>query len=168
MRNRVLIICGVLTGCFMIFMAAGAFAANPQGVSVSANVSPGLELTMSSTTINFGGAALAPGSSYNDSTTATVNSNKLWSLKVKKDHDLTYTTYTIPSSNLTYTSTSTNPGVKNLVGTATEFSASDASACSGCDRGSSMSLTINYSLSVPWTIEPGVYTATHTYTATQP
>lgn len=169
MRKKGLIIGGVLVGCLVLFMAVGALAVNTAGVSVSANVAPGLELTMSSTTINFGGGALAPGSVHADSTIATVNSNKLWSLKVKKDTDLTYLTYTIPSANLTYTSTTTTPAtVHNTVVASTPFSTTDASTCSACDRGSAMSLTMNYSLTVPWENEPGTYTATHTYTVTQP
>ena len=170
MMKKGLIIGGILVGCLMLFMAVGAFAANPTGptgVSVSATLSSGLQLTMSSTSIDFG--TVAPWSTTPASTTATVNSNKAWSLRAQKNTDLTTGTYTIPSENLTYTSTTTTPAtVHNTVVASTQFSTTTAAVCSGCDKGSSMTLTMNYSLTVPWTNEPGTYTATHTYTATQP
>ena len=150
-------------------MCAGAFALNPTAVNVSAQVPTTLQLSMSKPTVDFGGGALSPGNSASDSVTATVNSNKLWSLKVHKDQDLTSGAFTIPSTDLMYTSTTTQPThVKNLVGTATPFSTTDASVCGNCDRGNNLDVTISYSLNVPWDVEPGTYTATHTYTATQP
>lgn len=102
---------------------------------------------------------------------ATVNSNKIWSLKVTKGGDLVTGAggagYTIPSTNLTYGATSGNGKVKNLQVAGTQFG-TDTNICNTCDRGGVMAVTVNYSLVVPWEVEPGPYTATHTYTATQP
>ena len=157
----------ILFGAILASMCAGVFAADNATVSVSAKVSSVLQLTMD-TAVDFGGGDLTPGTSPTDSVTATVNSNKVWSLKVHKTDDLKSGGYTIPSTDLKYTSTSSDGKVKSLVSTPTEFSASDASVCSGCERGNDMSLNINYNLTVPWDVEPGTYTATHIYTATQP
>lgn len=170
MRKRALVISGIMVVCFVVFMVAGAFAANTGDVGVSATLAPGIELTMNLSTVNWGGASLAPGSTYTDNTlAATVNSNKAWSLQVKKLGDLTFGTATIPSANLTWTSTSTTPTkVNNLVGSDTEFQITDAATCSACDRGSGMNVTMHYKLVVPWDNDPGAYTATHRYTVTQP
>jgi hypothetical protein len=169
-RTKVMALAGVmLVAAFMVFMGVGSFAANPESVSVSAAVASSLQLAVNTNTVDWGGGSLAPGSSYSDSITATVNSNKPWSLAVRKSQDLTNGTDSIASSNLTYTSSSSDGRVKGLVGSATQFNTSDANVCSGCDRGANMSLDVNYSLTVPWDVEGGLtYSATHTYTATQP
>ena len=170
MRKKLVFICVILVGCFVLFMGAGVFAATTSDTSVSATLAPGIELTMNSTTLNWGGVSLAPGSTYTDNTlTASINSNKEWSLQVKKLGDLTFGTATIPSAYLTWTSTSTTPTkVHGLVGGDTEFLSTNAATCSACDRGAGMNVTMHYKLIVPWDNEPGAYTATHRYTVTQP
>ena len=92
-KTKVLALTGViLMGAFLAFMCTGAFAANTAAVTVSANVAPALQLSMSKLTVDFGSGItpLQPGSTYNDSTTATVDSNKIWSLKVTNGADLTF------------------------------------------------------------------------------
>src|SRR3974390_109189 len=104
--KRMALVGGILLAGFMVFMSAGGFAANPQAISVSANVPATLQMTMAPLTVDFGGGALAPGSVYTGTTVATVSSNKGWSMGVSKDQDLSATIggtlYTIPSANLTY------------------------------------------------------------------
>lgn len=158
----------VMLGAVALFLSAGATAANPTSVSVSASVPSTIQLSMPTTAVDFGGAALAPGSTYTQSIGATVNSNKSWTLKVTKDHDLRGAAPTpeeIPSADLTFTSASTDPKV-TPVGTPTEFG-TNTTVCSGT-RGSSLASTITYSLTVPWDQTPDTYSATHVYTATQP
>ncbi len=171
-KTKVLALAGiVLMAAFLAFMCTGAFAANPSTVTVSANVASVLQLSMSKATVDFGSGvtALQPGSTYTDSVTATVDSNKIWSLKVTKSGDLTFGAFTIPSANLTYGSTTTNPAnVLNLQAAGTLFLVTPTNICNTCNRGGSLPVTINYSLTVPWSVDPGTYTATHTYTVSQP
>jgi len=171
-KTKILALTGViLMGAFLAFMCTGAFAATTATVSVSATVAPALSLTVSKSTIDFGSGVtpLQPGSTYADSTTATVNSNKIWSLKVTKGGDLTFGTFTIPSANLTYGSTTTDPvNVLNVQAAGTQFGTTSTNVCNACLRGSGLPVTINYSLVVPWSVDPGTYTATHTYTVSQP
>ena len=168
-RAKVLALAGiVLMAAFLAFMCTGAFAANPSTVTVSANLASVLQLSMSKATVDFGGV-LQPGSTHTDTDIATVDSNKIWSLKVTKSSDLhdAVSGMSIPSANLTYGSTSANPNVLNLQASGTQFGAS-TNVCNTCGRGPAMAVTVTYSLTVPWNVEPGTYTATHTYTATQP
>ncbi len=171
-KTKILALTGViLMGAFLAFMCTGAFAANPSPVTVSATVAPAIALSMSKSTVDFGSGvtALQPGSTYADSTTATVNSNKIWSLKVTKSGDLTFGAFTIPSANLTYGSTTTDPvNVLNVQAAGTQFGTTSTNVCNACLRGSGLPVTINYSLVVPWSVDPGTYTATHTYTVSQP
>ncbi len=169
-RTKLMALLGVvLVAAFMLFMGIGSFAANPESVSVSAAVAASMQLSVNTNTVDWGGGSLAPGSSYSDSITATVNSNKPWSLAVSKNQDLTNGSNSIASTNLRYTSSSSDSRVKNLVGTPTEFTTSDVNVCSACDRGANMSLDVSYGLTVPWDVEGGLtYSATHTYTVTQP
>jgi hypothetical protein len=158
----------IVAAATALFICAGAIAANPTSVSVSASVPSTIELTMPTTVVNFGGGSLAPGSTYTQGISASVNSNKAWTLKVTKNHDLRGTGATpedIPSADLTFTSSTSDPKV-TPVGTPTEFG-TNTTVCSGA-RGNNLSSTITYSLTVPWDQAPDTYSATHVYTATQP
>lgn len=167
-KTKRMAVAGVIVlAAFMAFMSMGAFGANPEAVSVSANLATTLQLSVSKNTVSFGGGSLAPGSTVTDSVVATVNSNKVWSLKVTKSGDLASGGFTVPSTAFTFGATSSDGKVKNLTAAGAQFG-TDTPVCSTCDRGSAMPVTVNYSLVVPWDVEPGTYTATHTYTATQP
>ncbi|MBN2169248.1 MAG: hypothetical protein JW738_08390 [Actinobacteria bacterium] len=157
-----------VVGVIMALMCVGSFAVNPTDVSVSAQIAPTIQLDMPDTTVDFGGAGLAPGAVYSDSVTATVNSNRAWRLDVVKDQDLTSPSGTIPSSQLTFGAAGVAPFTPTYVAPAgTEFGSSATEVVAGA-RGSSLQSTISYSLNVTWDIQPDTYTATHTYTATQP
>jgi hypothetical protein len=168
-RTKMMVLTGViLLAGFMVFMSVGGFAANPQPVTVSASVSAALQMSMSdANTVDWGGVALAPGSVYTDSITATVSSNKVWSLVVTKSADLTSGAFTIPTANLTYGVVGAG-GVKNPAPSGSTFG-TGSNVCNTCDRGSGETAIITYSLNLPWTVEGGLtYAATHTYTASQP
>lgn len=165
-KTKMMAVAGVIVlGACMAFMSMGAGAAD---VSVTATVSSVLSLSVGSP-VAFG--TVVPGTTATGSTLATVSSNKIWSLKVTKGGDLVTgaggTGLTIPSANLTYGSTTSNSKVKNVQAAGTQFG-TDTNICNTCDRGSGMAVTVSYSLLVPDDVEPGAYTATHTYTATQP
>ena len=159
------VVLAVALMAFLVVMFAGsiASAADPQ-VSVSLTVPTTLQLDMPTTSVPFG--TLQPGSSDSKPITATINSNKGWSLKVTKSDDLTgaVSGEKVPNANLTFVTTSANPNVtvkgSGTFGTGTLV-------CSGT-RGSSITSTITYSVTVPWDLAPDTYSATHTYTATQP
>jgi hypothetical protein len=166
-RTRIMALVGLMSvGAFVVFMGIGGFAVEDSGsIGVSAGIAPTIQLTMGPD-IDFG-PALAPGTSYSGSTTATVNSNKTWLMSVEKDGDLTQGAFTIPSENLTYGSD--NGGdtrIKNTQASGATFELDPGSnVANGCDRGAVEAVNINYSLTVPWDVEAGTYTATHTYTA---
>ena len=167
-RTKIMALVGLmLVGAFVVFMGVGGFAATTSApVTVNAGIPTTIQLTVDSP-VDFG-AALAPGSTYASSTTATVHSNKTWGMTVTADSLLTQGTFTIPSTNLTYGVSSANGKVKGMQAAGTEFVTTPGSSnvCSGSDRGGPEVLSINYSLTVPWDVEAGAYTATHTYTAT--
>lgn len=155
-----------LIGLFVLFMSIGAVADNPTNVSVSATIGPTIQLNMPTTTVDFGGGSLEPGQNYGQVISATVNSNRDWQLAVTKDQDLTSGSDTIPSANLTFGATAVNFTETYEAPAGTEFG-TDTVVVSG-NRGGGLDTNISYSLDVPWTVPDGVYTATHTYTATQP
>ncbi len=167
-RTKIMALVGLmLVGAFVVFMGVGGFAVTAsQPVTVQAGIPATIQLTVG-TPVNFG-AALAPGSTYAASTTATVHSNKTWGMTVTAGSLLTSVGFTIPSTNLTYGVTSADDKVKGEQAAGTEFSITPTTTnvCSGCDRGGPENLSIDYSLTVPWDVEAGNYTATHTYTAT--
>jgi len=162
--KRMALVGVILLGASMLFMSVGGFAANPQAVTVSATVQASMQLTMAST-LAFGSQ---PPGTYAQSLAASVNSNKTWSMGVVKSGDLTDGTDTIPSADLTYTSSSADPLVQGLQGSATQFGIASTNVCNGSLRGSGETLNVNYSLTIPWNVGDGTYTATHTYTVTQP
>jgi hypothetical protein len=168
-KRKVVIVSLVVVAAFTLFVCAGALAANPTSVSVSANVASTIQLSMPTTTVNFGGGSLAPGQTYNQTITASVNSNKAWSLKVTKDHDLHgagATPEDIPSADLTFEATSSDPAVTYKAPAGTQFGTA-VNVVQG-NRGNNIASSIVYSLTVPWDLAPDTYSATHTYTATQP
>lgn len=164
--KRMALVGVILLGAFMLFMSVGGFAASSsQGVTVSATVSKSIQLTMNPSPLLLG--TQPPGGPYPGTIAATVNSNATWSMGVVKSGDLNDGAGNIiPSADLTYTSSTSDGRVKNLQGTAIEFGSSSTNVCNGSDRGSGETLIVNYSLTVPWDIPPGTYTATHTYTVT--
>lgn len=150
-----------------LFVCAGAIAANPTSVTVSAAISSTLQLNMPTTSITWSGPQ-EPGTTVTGNISATVNSNKAYALKVTKDHDLRgtgATPETIPSANLTFGATLPTGGTYNAPA-GTTFG-TDTRVIEGA-RGNSLSTTITYSLTVPWDQAPDTYSATHVYTATQP
>ena len=169
MRKKLSVLLAGLFCLFLLVMGMGALASNPQGVSVTANVPPTLTLGMPATAVNWGGSNLAPGTQYDQTITATVSSNKDWSLMVYKGGDLSNGTDTIPSSNLLYTSSSSDPKV-TATRTDRAFIANPGEYCVQGTRGGSISSSIQYNITVPWDVTPGTYTVAggHTYTATQP
>lgn len=166
MRKKTTVVGLVAAAALALFAFAGATAANPTDVTVSATVPTMLQLDMPTTAVTFG--TVNPGDpAVTRNITATINSNKAYALKVTKNHDLQNAggTQTIPSSYLTFGATMPAGGTYNAP-SGTQFG-TDTEVIAGA-RGSGRSTTITYSLSVPWDQEPDAYTATHTYTATQP
>jgi len=172
MKRKLVLAGSVVVGAFMLFMCAGSLAKIPTNVTVSAQVPATIQLDMPTTTVNWDGKSLEPGGTYTQTISATINSNKGWTLSVYKDHDLTGTggtPETIPSADLTYTSASSDTRVTSKRTEAIEFPVQEYETwvVKGT-RGSGITSTITYSLTVPWDLAPDTYTATHTYTATQP
>ncbi len=171
---------GVL-GAFVLLLCLCSIGAeadtDTDTVTVTAVAAPTIQLSMSAD-VDWGSIStpLAAGNvvAYTDTTVASVSSNKNWNLIVHKDHDLQWNTDTIPSTDLTYGVTSSDPEVQDPQASGTEFgtSASPTNVCGGatpCTRGANLSVTVTYSLLMPWTAEADQqYTATHTYTAVQP
>lgn len=169
MRKRLSILSAGLLCIFLLVMGMGALANNPQGVSVTANVPPTLSLDMPTTAVNWNGSNLSPGTQYTQTITATVSSNKDWSLMVYKGADLSNGTDTIPSASLVYSTTSAS---SNVTATRTDrtFLTNPGEYCVQGTRGGSISSSIQYKITVPYDVTPGTYTVAggHTYTATAP
>jgi hypothetical protein len=167
MKKKALIGGVVILGLLLLLLSMGAFADNPQDVTVSATTGNVLRLTMTETAIDWGGATLENGQTYNDSTTARVSSNKGWNLVVTKSQDLTGVTFSdvIPSTDLTFEATSSDGRVTYVAPAGTEFG-TDVTVCS-VNRGGNIDTDVSYTLDVPWELEPDTYSATHTYTASQ-
>jgi len=169
MRKKMFVLLAGLFCIFLLVMGMGALASNPTGVSVTALVPPTLSLDMPATAVNWDGSNLSPGSEYTQTITATVSSNKDWSLMVYKGGDLGNGTDTIPSSNLLYSSSSTSSNV-TATRTNREFITNPGEYCVQGTRGGSISSSIQYKVTVPWDVTAGTYTVAggQTYTATQP
>jgi len=167
MRKKTVLIGAIVLGLLVASMYGGAFAANPENVNVSAQVSPTVRLTMSETLVDFGGGPMEPGLQTED-ITATVSSNRGWDLKVTKSQDMTGVAHSmvIPSASFTFGASTGDARVTYTAPASTQFG-TDVTVCSG-NRGGNMDTTVSYSLDIPWDVEPDTYTATHTYTATQP
>jgi hypothetical protein len=165
-KRKVIVATVVIVGAFTLFMCAGAMAVNPTNVNVSATIPSTIELSMPTTSVTWGAAV--PGTIMTSDITASINSNKAYALKVTENHVLTgtgATPPTIPSADFTFGATLPAGGTYNAPA-GTQFG-TDVSVVAGA-RGSARSTTISYSLNVPWDQAPDTYTATHTYTATQP
>ncbi len=127
---------------------------------------PSIQLTMSTPTVNFGGGMLQPREApYTQSIAATINSNKPWRILVTKDGDLRVGAQTVPSANFTFSATGPAGKTAYEAPAGTQFGA-NVRVAEGT-RGSGLATTINYSLTIPWELEPDAYSATHTYTALQ-
>jgi len=165
-RRKAILVALVVVGALTLFVCAGAIAADPQPVTVSATINPTLQLNMPTVSVTWTGAQAIPGTTVTAPITASVNSNRTWTLKVTANHELQNAgaSETIPSADFTFTSTAPPSGTGQP--TNTEFG-TDITVATGV-RGSSQSTTITYRLAVPWDQAPDTYTATHTYTATQP
>ncbi|WP_287154191.1 hypothetical protein [Candidatus Solincola tengchongensis] len=166
-RMRVLGMLGAAALLLVFLLVAPAQAANPENVNVSATVAEALRLTVSKNTVNFGGSLLpdgGPGSDgvYTDTLGATVSANRPWRLEVDKTGDLTDGTYTIPSSRLTFTSSSGDSRVTAVQSSNTEFG-TDVMVAEG-NRGGNINLSVNYRIDIEWEDPPSTYTATHIYT----
>lgn len=166
-RMKVLGAMGALAMLALLLLGAPAKAANPENVDVSATVAEALRLTVTGAPVDFGGSLLPDGGPgldgvYTDSIGASVSANKPWTLVVDKDQDLTSGSGVIPSSRLTFTSTSGDSRVTATRGSATEFG-TDVMVAEG-NRGGNIALTVNYRVDIEWEDAPDTYTATHTYT----
>ena len=167
-RRKAILVALIVVGALTLFMCVGAIGATQQDVSVSATINATLELNMPTTSVTWTGAQAIPGTTVTAPITATINSNKAYALKVTQNHVLTGTGATPPtiaSVNFTFGATNPTGGTYNAPA-GTEFGTA-VRVIEGA-RGSGLSTTITYSLVVPWDQAPDTYTATHTYTATQP
>lgn len=166
-RMKVLGILGVASLLLVFLLGVPAQADNPENVSVSANVAEALRLSVSTNTIDFGGSLLPDGGPgldgvYTDTLGATVSANRPWRLEVDKNQDLTSPSGTIPSSRLTFTSSSSDGRVTAVQSSATEFG-TDVMVAEG-NRGGNIDITVSYRVDIEWEDAPDTYTATHTYT----
>ncbi len=125
---------------------------------------PMLQFALSASTVNFGGS-MAPGQTYTQTVTASINSNQTWRISVTKSGDLTGTTDSIPSSYFTFGAVGPAGKTTFQAPAGTQFG-TDTLVVAG-DRGGNMSTSITYRLSVPWEVAPDSYSASHTYTAVQ-
>jgi len=163
-KLRIAILTGVTAAMLLLALSGFALAANPENVNVSAPVASTIRLSVSKNLVDFGGGSLDPETgSYSDSLTATVSSNVLWELQVQKNRDLTgLLGGVIPSSQLTFGSTSADGRVIATQPAGTEFGSSATMVAQG-NRGGNIGLTVAYALDIEWEDAPDTYTATHTY-----
>lgn len=133
--------------------------------TVSATVPAAISITVPAAhalTVTPGGQAVTPLS-------IGVKSNTTWSMTVYKSDDLKDGAKVIPSSQLVYTSSTTNgTGVAGD----TEFdtvSSPTGAVSSGTSTGEAgATVTVNYKLATNYDDEPGNYSSTHTYIAAAP
>ena len=167
-KKRAAVLLGALAALLVVALGGFALAANPENVTVTAPVAQTIRLTVSKNAVDFGGGSLDPETgSYSDSLTATVRSNVNWRLQVEKNQDLTGVdpANVIPSSQLTFTSSSANPRVTATQASATEFGATGSpTMVAEGTKGNNIDVSVNYGLTVTWDDSPDTYTATHTYT----
>jgi hypothetical protein len=127
---------------------------------------PSLQLAISSSSVDFGGGPLQPRDTpYTQSITATINSNRSWRILVTKNGDLHGGTQTIPSANFTFSATGPAGRTIYEAPSGTQFGTNTRVV--EATRGSNLAVSINYSLSIPWELEPDTYSAVHTFTALQ-
>ncbi|MBC7253536.1 MAG: hypothetical protein H5T72_06180 [Actinobacteria bacterium] len=167
-RMRILGMVGVTSLLLVLLLGVPAQAANPESVTVSATVAEALRLTVSETTVDFGGSLLPDGGPtgngvYTDTLGAAVSANRPWRLEVTKDRDLTSASGYIPSARLTFTSSSSDGRVTAKQSSATEFGSSAVMVAEG-SRGGNINVTVSYRVDIEWEDAPDTYTAVHTYT----
>jgi hypothetical protein len=167
-RTKMLALTGViLLAGFMVFMGIGGFAANPETVNVSVTVPTTLQMSMTGMPVAYGSIA-PPATDTSKTLGVTISSNKDWALAVKKGGDLSDGgSNTIPSANFMFRGQNPGAGVTIVTGSYTQFALTDTAIATGT-RGASRTLDVNYSLLIDWGIVPAAYSATHTYTATNP
>jgi hypothetical protein len=169
-RSRRVALAGtIVLAAFMAFMCMGSFGAEAtQSIGVSVRVPPTIQLSVAGGPVDYGDAV--PGTPITDKVLSVgINSNKNWNLLVRKDHDLDNGAQTIASSAFLFRGENAGAGVTIDTGSYTEFGAANTQIANGT-RGAGRSLDVRYSLTVPWDTEGSTdsYSATHTYTATQP
>ncbi|MDY6794939.1 MAG: hypothetical protein SWK76_06630 [Actinomycetota bacterium] len=167
-KTKLIILVGGLAA-LLLLVCGLAMAANPENVDVQANVGQTIRLSVTKNLVDFGGGSLNPETgNYSDSLTATVRANVLWRLQVEKDQDLTGTIdpgNVIPSSQLTFTSSSSDARVTAVQSSDTEFGATGSpTMVAEGNRGSGMDVDIDYALTINWEDPPDTYESTHTYT----
>ncbi|MGQ9536427.1 MAG: hypothetical protein ACUVT4_04245 [Actinomycetota bacterium] len=165
-KMRVLGLLGAATLLLVLLLGVPAQAANPEYVDVSAQVAEALRLSVNPHSIDFGGSLLPDGGPgqdgvYTQDLGATVFANRRWRLQVSKNHDLTSGSGTIPSSRLTFTSSSNDPRVTATQTNDTEFG-TNTMVAEG-NRGGLIVVTVRYRVDIEWEDAPDTYTATHTY-----
>ena len=167
-KKRAAVLLGALVAVLALVLGGFALAANPEQVTVTAPVAQTIRLSVSKNTVNFGGGSLDPETgSYADSLTATVRSNVDWRLQVEKNRDLTGLdpANVIPSGQLTFTLSSTNPRVTATQASSTQFGATGSpTMVAEGTKGINIDVSVNYGLTVTWDESPDTYSATHTYT----
>lgn len=165
-KMKTVVLMGVCSAVLLVVLGGIAMAANPENVTVTAPVAPTIRLSVSKNLVDFGGGTLNPETgSYGDSLDATVSANILWRLQVEKNRDLTGVdpANVIPSSQLTFGSTSADGRVTATQAAGTEFGGAATMVAEG-NRGANIDLTVNYGLDIEWEDAVDNYTATHTYT----
>lgn len=166
-RMKILGMLGAVSMLMLLLLGAPAEAANPENVAVSATVGQALRLSVDKNTVDFGGSLLPDGGPgldgvYTDTLGATVSANVLWRLEVDKDQDLTSPSGTIPSTRLTFESSSTDSRVTAVQSLPTQFG-TDVMVAEG-NRGGNIDLSVEYTIDIEWEDAPDTYIATHTYT----
>lgn len=169
-RTRLTLLAGVvMLAGFMVFMGAGSYAANPETVGVSVTVSPTTQLSMTGIPVAYG--ALAPQDPPAEDTTKVlgvrINSNRDWALGITTSGNLTDSgSNTIPSGNFLFQGENAGPsGVTLDINSYQEFGAKQIAHGT---RGGNRTLDVRYSLLIDWDVAPAAYSATHTYTVTNP
>jgi hypothetical protein len=167
-RTKMMALTGViLLAGFMVLMSIGGFAANPETVNVSVTVPATIQMNMTGMPVSYG-SLVPPTTDTSKTLGVTISSNKDWSLAVKKGGDLSDGgVNTIPSANFLFRGQNPGAGVTIVTGSYTQFGLADTTVATGT-RGASRTLDVNYSLLIDWNVEAAAYSATHTYTATNP
>lgn len=146
-----------LIACGLCLVVGAGDEAKAATVSVSVTAREKITLTMEDQTLNFG--QLDPGTTMTSATPVTgdVRSNKTWYL--------------------TYTASGMNDAAGMPLGQlkwGVQANGSDAASLSASGtflstmaKTQSYNFSHYYTIEVPWTADPGAYSATVTYTATQ-
>jgi hypothetical protein len=162
--KRLLLLTAVVAALCLVTTNGIALAAAPpvsSNVGVSATVRASVSLEIMDGPVAFG--TVDPDTAVPDqSLTVRVKSNKNWNLSVKTDGLMTSGGSTLAANQLLFDGGDL---------TNTQFSTSDqALFTTSGDQGKTaqQDVVVTYKLTVDWTDDPGLYTATHTYTVAQP